>query len=378
MSMKGFFKFAAAVLSILLILTALPACSGGSEVPDGYQYATCTGEYFRLFVPTQWKTSTGSGISGATLTINSQKEQIASVTMKQIPFSPTEEDGTPVAEPTLDRFLSAYTAEVSALYDYEETDPALEDKIDDHRAVRLSYRARVGGTMYRFRQVLCKVEGRFYVFSFDAPEDVYDTEMGDGSLLDIVGDIQDNIRIYAQPYEGGEETLDIPSDVKTPDGMKLISTDHVAFRFFVPTAWENDMENQAFLAWTTETDGSRSNVSMLTYMPAYDGYSVDDYWTDMCDEPYRNTLPSFALLSMDDEGEPGGEAGKLGDRDAKLYTYTYELGGNHYKTRQAVCVYATSIYVLTYTTLEQHFDSHLAEVDAMQAAVVFRSPFRGE
>ena len=42
-------------LAVLLLTCGLTGCSQESEVPDGYQYATCNGEYFRLFVPTQWE-----------------------------------------------------------------------------------------------------------------------------------------------------------------------------------------------------------------------------------------------------------------------------------------------------------------------------------
>ena len=53
------------LLALCLLLGTLVACSGDSEIPDGYQYATCKGEYFRLFVPTQWTVNTESGVSGA-------------------------------------------------------------------------------------------------------------------------------------------------------------------------------------------------------------------------------------------------------------------------------------------------------------------------
>lgn len=359
--MKRFSKYAAVVLLLLLGAVSLTSCSGTSEVPDGYQYATCAGEYFRLFVPTQWTVNTESGVSGAFVTIDT------AVTMRQVPYEP-ETEGT---ENALESFLTSFMHEVSVLSDYQELYAVSQDEVDGFKAWRLNYTARVAGTMYTFRQVLTKAGGRFYVFTYSAPSDKFD------DYTDIVDEIQEEIRFYNDPYEGSGETNEIPNDVTAPEGMKLISTDEVAFRFFVPTAWETDPESAAFLSWVTESDGSRSNVSMLTYMPDDEGYSVDDYWAQ-CVVKYENTLPSFELLSVDGEGEPGGEAGKIGDRDAKLYTYTYTLGGNRYKVRQAVCVYATSVYTITYTALEEHFDSHIDEVDAMQEAVVFRSPFKKE
>ena len=54
-----------AVLALCMLAGSMIACSKEAEVPDGYQYATCKGEYFRLFVPTQWNVNTESGVSGA-------------------------------------------------------------------------------------------------------------------------------------------------------------------------------------------------------------------------------------------------------------------------------------------------------------------------
>ncbi len=373
-NVKQYRRYAAAALAVLLLLAALPACSGESEVPSGYQYATCAGEYFRLFVPTQWTVNTGSGVSGAYITIDT------AVSMRQVAFTPegtgTESGeaesgtgGSDESDDTLDAFRQAYVREIDALHDYTETDPPLALTVDGYRAILLRYTARVAGTVYKFRQVLCKVEGRFYVYSYSAPADKYDT------YADIAGEIQEEIRFYHTPYEGGAATRKIPDDVNAPDGMKLVSTDAVAYRFYVPLAWETDMENSANLVYLTETDGSRSNVTMIGYMPDDEGFSVNDYW-EMCRKQYEDALPSFTLLSADAEGNPGGESGKIGDRQAKLYTYIYTLGGYTYKVRQAVCTYSTMVYTVTYTALEPHFDSHLADVDAMLAAVVFRSPFK--
>ena len=377
--MMRMFRYMAATLAVLLLFVFLPSCSGQSEVPDGYQYATCAGEYFRLFVPTQWTVNTGSGVSGAFITIDT------TVTMRQVIFTPAEAGGETdsdslreaasgtaaetEAEDTLDAFLRQYLQEIRSLHDYAEVDAPLATTLDGYRAVLLRYTARVAGSTYTFRQVLCKVEGRYYVYSYSAPSDKFDT------YADIAEEIQEEIRFYHTPYEGSNETRRIPEDQNAPDGMRLVSTDEVAFRFYVPLTWETDMENSANLVYVTEADGSRSNVSMIGYMPDDEGFSVSDYW-EMCRVQYEDVLPSFTLLSTDEEGQPGGEEGMIGNRQARQYTYTYTLGGHVYKVRQAVCTYSTMVYTVTYTALEANFDRHLADVDAMQAAVVFRSPFR--
>ena len=86
----------------------------------------------------------------------------------------------------------------------------------------------------------------------------------------------------------------------------------------------------------TEADGSRSNVTMIGYMPEDEGFSIDDYW-EMCRMQYEDALPSFTVLSANAEGEPGGEAGKIGDRQAKLYLHLQD--GRVYLQGAAGCLY---------------------------------------
>ena len=57
------------LLALCLLCGGLFACSKESEIPEGYQYATCNGEYFLLFVPTQWTVNTESGISGGSYSL---------------------------------------------------------------------------------------------------------------------------------------------------------------------------------------------------------------------------------------------------------------------------------------------------------------------
>ena len=59
-----FLRLLCAMLALLLSLTVMTACSDKDDLPKGYQNATCNGEYFRLYIPTQWTLNTESGVSG--------------------------------------------------------------------------------------------------------------------------------------------------------------------------------------------------------------------------------------------------------------------------------------------------------------------------
>lgn len=356
-------RLASAVLAIGLLfgaVTSLSGCSGASEVPKGYQYATAPGEYFRLFVPTQWSVNTASGVSGAILSLGSQ----TSVTMAEIPFDPvlTDEQGE-ARTATLDDFVEAHVSEISTMHNYRQ-EKRFNSTLGSGKAVDMTYFATVNGVEYRFRQVLAKAGGRFYLFTYSALADQFEQN------LDTVDEILENVLFYTTPYEA-EADKKIPEDKNTPDGMKLVSTNEVAYRFYVPVAWELDAGNAANLVFIREADGSRSNVSMMAYMPGDDGFSVADYW-DMCLPQYEDALQNFTVLSETEE--------TMGDRKATVWEYTYTLGGVTYTTRQAACVYTTMIYTMTYTVTgditSAHYTSHLEDVKAMQAAITFRSPLK--
>ena len=341
------------LLSLCLLCVGLTACSGGDEIPDGYQYATCAGEYFRLFVPTQWTVNTESGLSGAYLSID--PSATIAVTMCESAFGADTEDAT------LDDFRSAHRAEVSTLRDYAE-ESAYASNVSGYKAQNLVYTATVAGIPVKYRQMLCKVGGRFFLFTYSAPADKFD------NYVDIVGEIVENIQFYATPFEGEDiPTRKVPDDEDAPAGMRLISTDEVAFRFYAPEAWETDPSSVLNAVYVTEADGSRSNVTMTAYMPEDEGYSVDDYWK-MCALHYEDTLKDFTVTSITSDS-------KLGGRSTVTYEYTYKIGSVSYKTRQSMCVYTTMVYIMTYTALPEHFDNHTDDVKRMEQSLTFRSPF---
>ena len=346
------------ILRYLCVLLALclpggcfVGCSQDSEIPDGYQYATCRGEYFRLFIPTQWTVNTESGVSGGHY---SPTEGIA-VSMTEVPFEkPASEDGAPDTTATLDDFFAHHMAQLATMNGYAP-EKELDSSLNGKRAKDITYAAKVGSENYRFRQVLSKVEGRFYLFTFSAVESSFDR------WLDTVDGILENILFTAYPYEGTEDEKKIPALDDMPNGMKLVTGNDVAYRFFAPEYWVVGDAPSAALVYASETD--RSNVSVLGYA-APDGYSVADYWGEQ-EAAYRVNLHDFTLTSEPAESTMGGKR-------ATVYEYTYSLGGVTYKCRQIICVYSSMIITMTYTALPENFDAHVDEVEMMRENLAFR------
>ena len=344
-----------ALLALCLLAGSLVACSGDSEVPDGYQYATCKGEYFRLFVPTQWTVNTESGVSGAYYSL----AEGTAVSMAEVYFDIPAADGEGEdAVATLDDFFAAHMEDIAQMKGYK-AEKEFDATLGSYKAKDITYTATKGGESYRFRQVLTKVEGRFYLFTYSSKADTFDR------WLDTVDGILENIMFYAYPFEGSGDEKKIPSVDNVPEGMKLITNNDVAYRFFAPESWVVGNAEAAALVYASETD--RSNVTVMGFIPTVDDtelYGVADYWEDT-EKHYKDALTDYTLTAEPVESTMGG-------KKATVYEYTYSLSGVTYRCRQVVCVYSYMIIVMTYTALPENYDAHLAEAERMQDALTFR------
>ena len=356
MKLNAMSRLLCMLLTLCLLAGALASCGGGSEVPDGFQHATCRGEYFRLFVPTQWKVNTESGVSGAYYSLS----EGTSVSMAEVSFDLPVADGEGEdVTATLADFYAAHVEDISALRGYQ-AEKEFDATLGSYKAKDITYVASVGGETYRYRQVLTKVEGRFYLFTYTAKAEVFDR------WLDTVDEILENVMFYAYPFEGSDDEKKLPK-VDVPEGMKLITANDVAYRFFAPTSWVEGEAEAAALVYASETD--RSNVSVMGYVPTEDSYSVADYW-EYTEKHYKDTLKDYTLTAEPAEATMGGKR-------ATVYEYTYSLSGVTYKCRQTVCVYSYMIVIMTYTALPENYDAHMEDVQAMQDALTFRTPVFG-
>lgn len=340
------------LMALCLLTGATVACASTSEVPDGYQYATCTGEYFRLFVPTQWTVNTESGVSSAFLALSTGN---VTVTMTQVATETIEKTDETAEIPSLSDFVAAHLADIGEMKDFKQ-EKSFDSTLSGYVAKDITYTASVLGTSHRFRQILTRVEGRFYLFTYSTVAEQFD------QWLNSVDEILENITFESYPYEG-EDGRKIPDNVEAPEGMKLISDNEVAYRFFAPESWIRDVNNGQNLVYASEED--RSNVSVVAYdMEDYSTYTVETYWTE-CKNRYTATLEEFTILSETETTLDGGE------RQAMVYEYTYTLGGVQYQVRQTVCMVGM-IYTMTYTALPENYDAHMEDVLAMEQALHFR------
>ena len=146
-----------------------------------------------------------------------------------------------------------------------------------------------------------------------------------------------------------------------PAGYTLASNENADYCLYVPDKWTVDMSTAAAGAYYSATDPS--SVSVMGWdLQNYDS-SLDEWW---------ETNKTDLALVFTDFNEISEENTTLDELYAKRYTYTAKLGENSYKFLQEAAIKDGYVYVFTYTSLEDTFDSHLAEVEEILGYMVIK------
>lgn len=136
-----------------------------------------------------------------------------------------------------------------------------------------------------------------------------------------------------------------------PDGMQLIESEFVDYKFFVPNGWITDITTGVL----TAKAGDNSNVSIQTMNPSGSYKSADDYFRTDYFAKVQSTFKNVVLIEEECSTE-NQKFGKSGEPCVK-YVYTVESDGATYKLLQYFTYYSGYLYIFTYT-------AQIAETDA--------------
>ncbi len=155
-------------------------------------------------------------------------------------------------------------------------------------------------------------------------------------------------------------------DTGLPEGMALLDNEAVDYLFYYPQEWHADRNDGMVSAYVSEKD--RSNVSVTTFAASADVASVEGYLT-MGDTTYfdnmKETFPDLEMIS-------DGEETSLGGVPAKQYVFTATVAGEVYKFRQVIAYRYGYIYMLTYTSTAEGFDTHTDDVNSIISEFKFK------
>ncbi len=151
-----------------------------------------------------------------------------------------------------------------------------------------------------------------------------------------------------------------------PEGMKLLDNGAADYLFYYPEAWTADRNDGMVSAYVSDKDSS--NVSVTTFATSAEVNSVDSYLA-MGGTTYfdhmRDAFPDLEIIT-------DGEELTLGGVPARQYIFTATVAGDTYKYRQVISYAGGYIYMLTYTSTPDVFDTHTDEVNKIISEFRFK------
>lgn len=322
---------------VLLMCIFASSCSR-DEAPEGMQLASCEGEPFKLYVPVDWTPNTASGISGAYYTVDEK------VIITARYYTPAD------SEMTLDGYIEYCADSYAASCDGFSITGRYSDVLAGEDARRLVYVMVTDGVEYTCTQLSAKYNGDMVSLALYVPTSKAE------SYSETWTEIVENFILCEKPETVNDEV----TDKKTPEGMKIASSDDIEYRLYVPKSWICSSESGKSEAYYPES--GKTNVTVTSYSSDGD-IALGDYWK-MCSESYAESISGYRLL---EEGMTS-----VASRDAKDVTFAAEYDGVEYTLRQVIIDRNGLFYTITYTALTENFSLHSEDFQSMLDAFIFR------
>ena len=324
---------------VLIFCLSFASCSK-DDAPEGMYLVSLEGEPFKLYVPQVWKDNRSSGISGAYFSMMDK------ITVSARSYAPSD------SSESLDAYAVRCESEYAQTLDEFMSEGIKSTVIGGENAKELIFTFEEGTTDFTCRQIIAKYSGEFIVLSFYCPSTRFD-ELNSAQFDMIVKEFR--------LCERTDAMGDAVTDKKTPDGMKIASSDKLQYVMYVPSSWICDAASGVSEAYVNER--GRPNVTVTAY--SYDdGELTPEQYFARCEAEYKKMLPEYAFVESTER--------TVGDRDAVSYVYTAKADGASIKIMQTVYEYNALIYSFTYTALEDRFDAHLGDVEDMLDTFRFR------
>ncbi|MBE6541094.1 MAG: hypothetical protein E7672_01460 [Ruminococcaceae bacterium] len=143
-------------------------------------------------------------------------------------------------------------------------------------------------------------------------------------------------------------------EYEAPAGWTTASDEKADFYFYVPDEWTVDYSTAAAGAYFSESDPS--SVSVMAWGLEHTDTTVDEWW-DLNKDEIELVFSDVAIVS-EENATVNGVFGKT-------YVYTANLGEFSYKFMQTAVIKNATVYLFTYSSTPENFDSHIEDVEGM-------------
>ncbi len=146
-----------------------------------------------------------------------------------------------------------------------------------------------------------------------------------------------------------------------PAGYQAASDEKADFHFYVPDKWTVDYSTGAAGAYFSAADPS--SVSVMAWELPHADTSLDEWW-ELNRAEIEKVFDDFTLESEENTTVDG--------QYAKKFVYTASLGGYRYRYQQVAAIKGTSVYLFTYASTEENYETHLDQVNEMLGYLLLR------
>jgi hypothetical protein len=316
----------------------LVSCGGEVEPPSGFQIASVDSAPFYLYVPNTWTSNASSGISSAYC--STENRVLVSA------FANIDEE---------DISLEQYTAKTLESFQRTLEKFELVTKLEDavlgsYAAYRFGYKATSGEKLMKFLTYVSEYADGFAVLTYSAEEEVFATYEAD--FTEIVSK-------FTFKVKNENEIPEKNNNHETIDGWQLASNLKYEFSFYVPKSWTVDKTSEIPFASCSAGEGDGSNVTMMSYV-LKTPMTSKEYW----DVANKELIYDYSVIATDETVTLGG---------LSAYGVEYELNAITavYHVKQVFCATSNMVYVFTYTSTDDFYETHLNSVNEMLKMFTF-------
>ena len=361
--MKRIFKKGLlAVVCLAIMLGALASCTvqrAYQGAPEGMRPVNEGDEGGILYVPIAWSVDTSTGVPTAYV---SDKNRTM-ITLMTVPADKVPEGGIPAYFNSYRESFASTLKDFKIIKETEEASDYTTRMISTAGAYIYEYSGKVTDIACKFKQAffLHPENGTLFIITYSAIEDVYD------SYLKTLTEAYDNFRFVAEPIPMVDKVqINLPGTegIEVPEGYTLISNKFVDYHFFVPGNWSPSVNTGMSAAYANADKRTTANVVAFntTFM------SIDDYWAGY-EKDLKATFGEVTFTG----GETKYTASKLGDVDARKYSYKITRGTTEYLYDQQVVIYGGYVYMLTFCCESSSYDTYKSDFDGMLANFRFKA-----
>ena len=159
--------------------------------------------------------------------------------------------------------------------------------------------------------------------------------------------------------------------VAIPNDMHAIAGEAGDYDLVVPSDWL--VETTVGMTSAYAEDTARSSVTVTANELTAEITSIEAYW-DMFAEEFAATFTDFAMIDAEPSDVVVGSAYEDTSRhtDALKYRYTATVGGVQYQWMQVLCLRGATMYIITYTSTAEGYESNLEDVSDILSYLYFR------